>query len=88
MSDLELICPFFNQSHDYVLGFEMGRIWSRMRTHEADQEYQIHGENEEQAIVIAARCGYRVAHRESMGTSGWVAIDFELASSSPSGKEF
>jgi len=54
----ELIVPFLNGGEDFALGFEMGRLYSKLcvETEEFSESY--HRKNDEQVLVMAARLGW------------------------------
>lgn len=75
-TDNVLIYPFFNQTKDYALGFELGRLDQQfMGSDEEVIQVQLHGENEEQAILAGARRGWTLENRFTV-SEGWVGMDF------------
>lgn len=73
---MSLVYPFFNQTKDFVLGFEMGQLDEMFLTCTDEVlQCQLHGENEEQAIVAGSCRGWTLENRCTM-SEGWVAMDF------------
>jgi hypothetical protein len=75
----ELVMPFLpvqskGGPHDdaaYVAGYEMGLLDAQLGNSEYDQGRAIHGENREQADLIAMRHGYLAEFTNDSG-DGWV----------------
>jgi hypothetical protein len=66
MATWTLICPFLNQSSDFALGVEFGRLYARMRIGE-DAEISDYFciENQDQILLVASRLGWEVVEMSS-----------------------
>lgn len=70
-----LTLPFLNETKDFALGFECGKIWIVLQSEsEPDFETDVHQENFDQIVMMAGRTGWLMEHEEMGG--GWVIVKF------------
>ncbi len=57
--NMELVLPFLNQTEDFVLGFEAGKLWTSMRAGDEVIEGTYHAHNRPQFLMMAQRARYK-----------------------------
>lgn len=76
----ELVLSLDGYSHDFVMGFEMGRLWEQFRNDEPFEQ-TIHAQNIEIVMRMAEATG-RVMYVEDLeGAHGeWISIEVDKRS--------
>lgn len=72
-----LILTFDRQGEDFVLGFEAGRLWERVKAEPGEFDETVHAANAEMVLRIAEAQG-RSVFSEELG-NGWLRVCFGAA---------
>ena len=75
-AEYSLLCPFVNQSPDFVLGIEAGRIWERMNRREQTIKATVHVENEDDLRQFATTHGYWAMFEPLTEARDWLTAEF------------
>lgn len=73
MTDFSLLVEFPNQTRDFVLGFEAGKLWEQLQwavAHGEQFEQTFHADNAEIVIRMCERL--EVAHRADIVDDNWI----------------
>lgn len=81
MTEVQLIFRFINESKDFALGFECGRIYQDMKNATPKIEGAFHAENLEQIQLISQVMNYSIEEITTLNdiggvTSDWVNLKF------------
>jgi hypothetical protein len=69
-----LMLEFANDSRDFALGFELGRVWSVLNTTDDPYDCEMHAENAEMMLRIGDATGRTVRWEEHNPT--WATVYF------------
>jgi hypothetical protein len=69
-----LLLEFDNESNDFTLGFECGRIWAILQLREEPFDCEVHAENAEMILRMAEATNRSVQSKE-LG-DGWLTVMF------------
>jgi hypothetical protein len=70
----ELLLPFDVDDPQFVRGFELGRLWQRLRTEDGDVAETVHATNLEMLLRLGEATG-RPVQTEDLGET-WVLATF------------
>lgn len=70
-NDMSLVMPFFTDEPEFVLGFEAGQIWQRMKNGEIEIDAMIHRDNMAQIEMICVTFDYK-CHFIGKPEGGWI----------------
>lgn len=79
MKENKLLMPFIsaNEDHKYLLGFEAGKMYSKMQRNETFNNYFFHTENKEQIEMMCRRFHYTC--RVEIINEHWISLFAELS---------
>jgi hypothetical protein len=72
------ILPFDSDSPEFTRGFEIGRLWAKLREHPNEPiEEWLHASNAEMVLRVAEATGRTVMSKET--GDNWLKVSFEPA---------
>ena len=74
-----LLMPFIDESENFVLGFEVGQIWTKMERNEKLENYLFHFKNTKQVELMCKRFLY--LYEIEIIDSTWSKINCQLSAS-------
>jgi len=77
LAEYAILFIFEDQSLSFAHGFEMGKMYERMKKHELFFELMIHADNMTMTNKIAQHCGYSFVSWPAPGAEGeWIQCNF------------